>query len=138
MSRAGCAFRRSSRRRRHQAEKATASQDSDVYFGEEALRGAGPRQRNILWIISLFIAAATKICPTRAAMAKPRDVASRASVSIAGEESGISVAFSLPLCRIIIAKLAKGRATGCDTSFGSRTCAMPTEHEAGIPLTSGV
>jgi len=37
--------------------------------------------------------------------------------SAAGEGSGISVVFSFPLCRIIIAKLAKGRATGCDTSF---------------------
>src|SRR5262249_62278563 len=95
------------------SKKATASQDkarqscaSDVYFGEEALRGAGPRQRNILWIISLFIAA-TKICPTRSAMSKSRNIASRASVSIAGEGSGISVVRTLPWHRIIISNLAK-------------------------------
>jgi hypothetical protein len=61
---------------------------------------------------------------------------------IAAEESGISVARSLPRCRIIIAKLAIGvaRAVGCDTSFCSRTCAMPIEHGVGIvlPLTSTV
>src|SRR5262249_50872594 len=43
---------------------------------------------------------------------------------------------------IIIAKLAKGvaRAAGCDTSFCSRTYAMPTEPGVGIvpPLTSAV
>jgi hypothetical protein len=48
----------------------------------------GPRQRNILSIISLFIVA-TKTCPISAAMSKFRDIASRASNSIAGEESGI-------------------------------------------------
>src|SRR5262249_41306610 len=129
------------------AEKTTARQDqarqscaSDVYFGEEALRGAGPRQRNILWIISLFIAV-TKTCPISSAMPKSRDAASRASDSIAGEGSGISVVFSSPLCRIVIANWATGaaRAVGCDT-FCSWTCAMPPEHGVGIvlPLTSGV
>jgi hypothetical protein len=102
---------------------------------------AGPRQRNILWIISLFIAA-TKTRPTSPTMSRSREIASRASASIAGEESGISVVFSLPLCRIVKAKLAEGaaRAVGCDTSFCSRTCAMPTEPGAGIvlPLTSSV
>jgi hypothetical protein len=48
----------------------------------------------------------------------------------------------LPLWRIIIAKLAKGvaRAACCDTSFCSRTSAMPIEHGVGIvlPLTSTV
>ena len=117
MSRAGCAFRRSSRRRRHQAEKATASQDSDVYFGEEALRGAGPRQRNILWIISLFIAA-TKTCPTSPAMSESRDIASRASTPIAGDGSGTSVVCSLPWCRIVIANWA----TGAARAAGSATC----------------
>src|SRR5262249_37843968 len=54
------------------------------------------------------------------------------------EGSGTSVVFSLPLCRIIIAKLAEGvaRPARCDASFCSRTCAMPG---AGIllPVTSG-
>ena len=44
---------------------------------------------NILWIISLFIAA-TKTCPKSSVMAKSRDVASKASTSSAAEESGIS------------------------------------------------
>src|SRR5947207_8505091 len=48
----------------------------------------GPRQRNILSIISLFIAP-TKTCPISAAMSKFREVASRARNSIAGEGSGI-------------------------------------------------
>ena len=62
-------------------------------------------------------------------MFKSRNIASRASTSIAAEGSGISVVFPLPLCRIITAKLAKcvARAGGCDTSFCSRTCAMPSE-----------
>jgi hypothetical protein len=101
----------------------------------------GPRQRNIFWIISLFIAA-TKTCPTSPGMFKSRDIASTASTSIAAEGSGTLVVCSLPLCRIIIAKLAKGvaRAAGCETSFCSRTCAMPTDPGAGIvlPLTSSV
>jgi len=65
----------------------------------------------------------------------------RASDSIAGEGSGISVVFSSPSCRIVIANWATGaaRAVGCDT-FCSWTCAMPPEHGVGIvlPLTSGV
>src|SRR6516165_2544939 len=67
--------------------------------------------------------------PISAATDKSRDIASRASTSIGGEESGISVVCSLPRCRIVIANLVKGaaRASGCDTSFCSRTCAMPTE-----------
>src|SRR5262245_1637508 len=101
----------------------------------------GPRQRNSSRIMSLFIAS-TKTSPISPAMFKSRDIASRASTSIAAEESGISVACSLPRCRIIIAKLAKGvaRAAGCDTSFCSRTYAMPTEPGVGIvpPLTSAV
>src|SRR5262249_36022732 len=53
------------------------------------------------------------------------DIASRASTSIAGEESRISVVCSLPRCRIVIANLVKGaaRAAGCE----SCTCATPTE-----------
>jgi hypothetical protein len=100
---------------------------------------AGPRQRNIFWIISLFIAA-TKICPISRAMSKSRDIASQARTSIAGEGSERSVTFSLPLCRIIIAKLAKrvARTAGCDTSFCSCTRTMPTEPGVGIPLTSAV
>src|SRR6516164_2999804 len=74
-------------------------------------------------------------------MPKSRDAASRASDSIAGEGSGISVVFSSPSCRIVIANWATGaaRAVGCDT-FCSWTCAMPPEHGVGIvlPLTSGV
>jgi hypothetical protein len=109
---------------------------------EREMRGgphrAGPRQRNILWIISLFIAA-TKICPISRAMSKSRDIASQARTSIAREGSSISLVCSLPRCRIVMAKLAKGaaRAGGCDTS---RTCALPTEHGIGIvfPLTSGM
>jgi hypothetical protein len=104
---------------------------------KEAL--SGTRQRNIFWIISLFIAAA-KICPISRAMSKSRDIASQARTSIAHEGSSISLVRSLPRCRIIIAKLAKGRATGWDTSFCSRTGAMPIEHGVGIvlPLTSTV
>jgi hypothetical protein len=74
-------------------------------------------------------------------MFKSRDIASRASTSIVGEGSGTSVVCSLPRCRIVIAKLAEGaaRAVGCDTSFSSRTCAMPTEHGVIVlPLTSGM
>ena len=74
-------------------------------------------------------------------MPKSRDVASRASTSIAGEGSGISLVCSLPRCRIVMLNLAEGvvRAAGCDTSFCSRVCAMPTEPGAGIlPLTSAV
>ena len=84
--------------------------------------------RNIFCIVSLLIAP-TKICPISRAMSKSRDSASRANTAIAGEGSGISVASSLPRYRIIIANLAKGaaRAAGCDTSFCSRTRAMPTE-----------
>src|SRR5215510_4938610 len=55
-----------------------------------------PRQRNIFLIISLFIAA-TKTCPISLAISKSRDIASRASTSIAGEESGRSVVCSLHL-----------------------------------------
>jgi len=90
---------------------------------------AGSSSRNIFWIISLFITA-TKTCPISAAMDKSRDIASRASTSIAAEGSnGISVVRSLPWYLIIIANLAKGaaRAAGCNTSFCSRTCATPTE-----------
>jgi len=103
-----------------------------MYFGEEALRGAGPRQRNILWIISLFIAA-TKTCPTSPAMSESRDIASRASASIAGDGSGTSVVCSLPWYPIVIANWATG-------AFCSRTCVMPTEHGVGIvlPLTLAV
>jgi len=97
---------------------------------------AEPRQRNISWIISLFIAA-TKTCPISPAMPKSRDIASRASASIAGEGSGISIVFSSPWHRIVIANWG---AAGCDTSFCSRTCAMPTAQGAGtvLPLTSAV
>src|SRR6516165_1965705 len=73
---------------------------------------------------------ATKTRPISAAMDKPRDIASRASVSIAGDASdGISVVRSLPWYLIVIANLVKGaaRAAGCDTSFCSCTCATPTE-----------
>ena len=101
-------------------------------FGIKPKR-AGSRQRNILWIISLFIVA-TKICPISSAMPKSRDVASRASTSIAGEGSGISLVCSLPRRRNVMANSAGGavRAAGCDTSFCSRVCAMPTEPGAGI------
>src|SRR6266446_2289818 len=54
-----------------------------------ALQREGPRQRNISRIISLFIAA-TKTCPISPAISKSRDIASRASTSIAGEASGRS------------------------------------------------
>ena len=66
------------------------------------VKKAGSRQRNMLWIISLFIAA-TKTCPIRSTMFRFRDVASRASTAIAGEGSGISEVFSLPWHRIVIA-----------------------------------
>ena len=81
---------------------------------------------------------ATKTCPISAVMDKSRDIASRASTSIAGEESRISVVCSLPWCRIVIANLVKGaaRAAGCDTSFCSCTCATPTDYEPS--LTSAV
>src|SRR5215468_9430034 len=62
-------------------------------------------------------------------MDKSRDIASRASTSIAAEGSdGISVVRSLPWYLIVIANLAKGaaRAAGCDP-FSSRRCATPTE-----------
>jgi hypothetical protein len=101
----------------------------------------GLRQRNILWIISLFVAA-TKICPISRAMSKSRDIASQARTSIAREGSSISLVCSLPRCRIVMAKLAEGaaRAAGCDTSLCSRRCPMPTENGIGIvlPLTSAV
>src|SRR5262249_20395536 len=91
--------------------------------------------------ISLFIAA-TKLCPISSATAKSRDVASRASTPISAEETGISAVCSMPRCRIVIANLATSaaQASGCDTSFCSRTCAMPTEPGIGIvhPLTSAV
>src|SRR5262249_6544927 len=121
---------------------AHAANRLDVFFGDSGeWRGrAGPRQRNIFWIISLFIAA-TKTCPISSAMPKSRDVASRANTSTAGEGSGISLVRSLPRCRIVMLNLAEGavRAAGCDTSFCSRVCAMPTEPGAGIlPLTSAV
>jgi hypothetical protein len=91
-------------------EKAAARQDQagqastqrGLSFGEEAPQKAGSRQRNMLWIISLFIAA-TKTCPIRSTMFRFRVVASRASTAIAGEESGISEVFSLPWHRIVIA-----------------------------------
>src|SRR6516225_5373958 len=69
-------------------------------------------------------------------MGKSRHVASRASTSIVVEESGISLACSMPWHRIVIANLPTGapQASGCDTSFCSPTCAMPTEP----PLTSAV
>jgi len=91
-------------------------------YGEE---GARPRQRNILWIISLFIAA-TKTCPISPAIVKSRNMVSRASTSIAGEGSGTSVVCSLPRCRIVMASLAENaaRAAGCDISLCSRTCAI--------------
>jgi len=99
------------------------------------VRARDLHQHNISRIMSLFIAA-TKACPTSPAMSKSRNIASRASTSIADEGSGRSVAFYLPLCRIIIANLAKGaaRAAGCDTSFCFRTRTMPTEHGVGIVL----
>src|SRR5215469_9600938 len=114
----------------------------DLFFGDagEWPGRGGPRQRNILWIISLFIAA-TKTCLISSAMSKSRDVASRASTSMAGEGSGISLVCSLPRCRIVTTNVAEGalRAAGCDNSFCSRVCAMPTEPGAGIlPLTSAV
>jgi len=92
------------------AEKASACQDQaghasaqrQLSFGEEAPQKAGSRQRNMLWIISLFIAA-TKTCPIRSTMFRFRDVASRASTAIAGEGSGISEVFSLWWHRIVIA-----------------------------------
>ena len=83
----------------------------------------------------MFIAE-TKSCPISPAMSKSRDVASRASTSIAGKGSGISVVFSLPRCRMVIANWA----AVCDASLCSRTCETPSEHGAGIvlPLTSSV
>jgi hypothetical protein len=75
-------------------------------------------------------------------MSKSRDIASQARTSIAREGSSRSLVCSLARCRIVKAKLAEGaaRAVGCDTSFCSRTCAMPTEHGVGIvlSLTSGM
>src|SRR6516225_10011977 len=61
-------------------------------------------------------------------MAKSRHVASRASVSIADGESGISAVCSLPRYRIVIENLPTGapQASGCDTSFCSPTCAILT------------
>jgi hypothetical protein len=81
---------------------------------------AEPCHAIIFWIIFLFIAA-TKTCPISSAIFKSRDIASRASSSIAVEGSGRSVTFSWPLCRIVIAKLAKDVARA-----------------AGFPLTSAV
>jgi hypothetical protein len=131
---------RGSRRRQHVARPLVKRRRSGREMRRSPQR-AGPRQRNISRIMSLFIAA-TKTSPISPAMFKSRDTASRASISIAAEGSGISVVFSLPLCRIIAAKLAKcvAQAVGCDTSFCSRTCAMPTEPGVGIvpPLTSAV
>src|SRR5262249_4732317 len=97
---------------------------------EEAVLGRRGRDLsgNILRIMSLSITA-TKTCPISALMDKSRDIASRASRSIAGEESRISVVCSLPRCRIVIANLVIGaaRAAGCDTSFCSCTCATLAE-----------
>jgi hypothetical protein len=70
--------------------------------GCRSARKGGSRQRNMLWIISLLIAA-TKTCSIRSTMFRSRDVASRASTAIAGEGSGISEVFSLPWHRIVIA-----------------------------------
>ena len=74
-------------------------------------------------------------------MAKSRQVASRASTSIVAEESGISAVCSLPLCRIVIANLAKGALSAVTFSvFCSCTCAMLTTPGVGIilpPASSG-
>src|SRR5437588_2150762 len=85
-----------------QDQAGQASAQRGLSFGEEAPQKAGSRQRNMLWIISLFIAA-TKTCPIRSTMFRFRDVASRASTAIAGEGSGISEVFSLSWHRIVIA-----------------------------------
>jgi hypothetical protein len=50
-------------------------------------------------------------------MDKSRDIASRASTSIAAEGSGISVVCSLPWYLIIIANLAKGGGAGCGLRY---------------------
>jgi hypothetical protein len=80
----------------------------------------------------IFVYRCDQNLPYKSTMSKSRDTASRANTSIAAEESGISVACSLPRCRIVMANLAEGtaRAAGCDTSFCCRTCAMPTEPRA--------
>jgi hypothetical protein len=92
-------------------------------------------------IISLFIAA-TKTCPISLAISKSRDIASRASTSIAREGSSISLLCCLPRCRIVMANLAEGatRAAGCDTSFCCRRCVMPSKPGVGtvLLLTSAV
>jgi hypothetical protein len=100
-----------------------------------AARGRDPRQRNIFWI------AATKSCPTSCATPKSRDVASRASTSIAGEGSEISIVCSLPRCCIVMANLGKGATRDADRDTScSRACALPTERGVGIvnTLTSAV
>jgi hypothetical protein len=103
----------------------------------------GTSSRNICWIISFSIAAA-KVCPKSSAIPKPRTHALNASAQMACEESGTSVATSLPRCRINIANLAKGAVsaavTGTSSVFCSRTCVMPTTPGMGmeLPLLSSV
>jgi len=97
-------------RRRHQPRRAPLAKirpgrpapSEGCRSARRPLRRRDPRQRNMLWIISLFIAA-TKTCPIRSTMFRFRDVASRASTAIAGEGSGISEVFSLSWHRIVIA-----------------------------------
>jgi hypothetical protein len=124
----------SDRRHGHRSPRSGRADSTGDGAGDGCKR-AGPRQRNIFWT------AATKSCPISCAMPKSRDVASRASPSIAGEGSEISIVCSLPRCRIVMANVGVGaaRAADCDTSC-SRACALATEHGVGIvnTLTSAV
>src|SRR5262249_46344841 len=116
------------------------------------LSGPGPRESAepagrlftyaTLLVFGAVVATAEEDCLSNLDATSHVVAALRASDSIAAEGSGISVVFSSPWHRIVIANWATGaaRAASCDTSFGSRTCAMPTEPGAGIvlPLTSSV
>jgi hypothetical protein len=73
---------------------------------DEEYRPCAPNRLVAQYLVDhIFVYPEAKICSTSSAVAKSRDIASRASVSIAAEESGISVVRSLPWCRLVIANL---------------------------------
>jgi hypothetical protein len=73
---------------------------------DEEYRPCAPNRLVAQYLVDhIFVYRATKTCPISPAMSKSRGIASRASVSIAAEESGISVVRALPRCRIVISNL---------------------------------
>jgi hypothetical protein len=87
-----------------------------------AIKTGELRQRNMLWIISLFIAP-TKSFPTSSGISISRDVASRARCRSAAKGSGISLIRSSPSWRMTSSTLNEGGSRAAP--FAWAVCARP-------------